>query len=95
MLKKFKPNAEIEFRPFYFNSATKTMKNHKFCLENVFQEILYRIDYQINGVSGWIFEVIESQCINISTYRPLSGRSYIKLPAELKSPKKRANQQLN
>ena len=45
MLKKYKANAEIEFRPFYFNSTTKTMKNHKFCLENVFQEILYRIDY--------------------------------------------------
>ena len=38
--------------------------------------------------SGWIVELIESQYINISTYRPLSGSSYIKLPVELKSPKK-------
>ena len=30
----------------------------------------------------------ESQYINVSTYRPLSGSSYIKLPVELKSPKK-------
>ena len=31
--------------------------------------------------SGWIVELIESQYINISTYRLLSGSSYVKLPA--------------
>ena len=35
-----------------------------------------------------IVESIQSQYINILTYRPLSGSSYVKLPAELKSPKK-------
>ena len=54
-------------------------------IQNVFQEILYRIDKWINDRSGWI---VESQYINVSTYRPLSGSSYIKLPVELKSPKK-------
>ena len=44
ILKKYKPNGEIEFRPVYFNSTTKTVINHKFSLENAFQEILYRID---------------------------------------------------
>ena len=29
-----------------------------------------------------------SQYINISTYRPLSGSSYMDLPIELKSPRK-------
>ena len=29
-----------------------------------------------------------SQYINVSTYRPLSGSSYVHIPAELKSPKK-------
>ena len=88
MLKKYKPNGEIEFRPVYFNSTTKTVINHKFSLENAFQEILYRIDNWINEGSGWIVELIESQYINISTYRPLSGSSYVKLPAELRSSKK-------
>ena len=88
MLKKYKSNEEIEFRPFYFNSRTKTVINHKFSLENAFQEILYRIDNWINEGSGWIVELIESQYINISTYRPLSGSSYVKLPAELRSSKK-------
>ena len=64
------------------------MINHKFSLENAFQEILYRIDNWINEGSGWIVELIESQYINISTYRPLSGSSYVKLPAELRNSKK-------
>ena len=88
MLKKYKPNSEIGFRPVYFGSTTRTVINHKFSLENAFQEILYRIDNWINKGSGWIVELIESQYINISTYRPLSGRSYVQLPVELKSPKK-------
>ena len=64
------------------------MIDHKFSLENAFQEILHRIDNWINKGSDWIVELIESQYINVSTYRPLSGSSYIKLPVELKSPKK-------
>ena len=69
------------------------MINHKFSLENTFQEILYRIDNWINEGPGWIVELIESQYINVSTYRPLSGSSYILtfLPVELKSPKKCTN----
>ena len=46
------------------------------------------IDVWINNGSGWIVELTESQYINISTYRPLSGSSYIDLPIELKSPRK-------
>ena len=46
------------------------------------------IEVWINNGSGWIIELIESQYINISTYRPLSGISYMDLPVELRSPKK-------
>ena len=49
---------------------------------------MYKNDNWINEGSGWIVELIESQCINISTYRPLSGISYIKLPVKLRSSKK-------
>ena len=87
-LKKYKPNGEIEFRPVYFNSATKTVINHKFSLDKSFQEILFGIDNWINEGSGWIVELIEFQYINVSTYRPLSGSSYVKLPAELEVQKK-------
>ena len=73
MLKKYKPDGEIEFRPVYFNSITKTVINHKFSLKRAFQEILYRI----NEGSGWIVELIESHYINTSIYRPLSRSFYI------------------
>ena len=88
LLKKYKLDREIKFEPFYFNSVTKTVTNHRFKLENYFQKILSMVDVCINKWSGWINESIESQYINITTYRPLSGRSYIDLPVELKSPKK-------
>ena len=57
-------------------------------LNKSFQEILYRVDAWINRGPGWIIESIESQYINISTYRPLVGSSYIDLPIELKHPRK-------
>ena len=88
LLKKYKPNEEIEFAPVYFNSVTKLVINNKFKLEKSFQEILYRIDCWINQGSSWIIESIESQYINISTYKPLLGSSYIDLPIELRSPRK-------
>ena len=88
LLKKYKPNKEIEFAPVYFNSVTKLVINHKFRLEKSFQELLYMIDTWINNGSGWIIESIESQYINISIYRPFAGSSYIDLPIELNYPKK-------
>ena len=81
LLKKYKFNGEIEFAPVYFNSTTKTVINHRFRLENSFQEILYMIDVWINNGSGWNVESIESQYINIST-------CYMDLPVELRSPRK-------
>ena len=80
LLKKYKPNGEIDFTPVYFNSLTKLVINHRYKLNISFQEILYRIDAWINEGSGWIAESIESQYINISTYKPLIGSSYIDLP---------------
>ena len=54
ILRKYKPNGEIELRPVYFNSTTKTVINYKFSLKTAFQNILYRIDNWINEGSGWI-----------------------------------------
>ena len=88
LLKKYKPNGEIEFAPVCFNSLTTTVINNRFKLEDSFQEILYMIDAWINEGSSWIVESNESQYINISTYRPLSGSSYLDLPIELKHPRK-------
>ena len=65
------------------------MINQRFRLKNSFQENLYMIDVWINEGSGWIVESLLSQYTTISTYRPLSGNSYIILPAELRSSRKR------
>ena len=83
LLRKYKPNKEVEFNAVYFNSSTKTIINNRFQLEHAFQEILYRIYVWINKGSGLIIESIGSQYINISTYRPLVGSYYIDLPIEL------------
>ena len=64
------------------------MINHRFRLENYFQEILYLTDVWINNRSGWNVESIEPQYISISTYRPLSGSFYMDLPVELRSLRK-------
>ena len=72
LFKKYKRNGEIEFRLVYFNSLTKTVRNHMFRFEKSFEEILHMIDFRINNGSGGIIELIESQYINISTYRPSS-----------------------
>ena len=79
---------KINFFPVYFNSTTKTVMNHKFDLDKSFQKILYRIHNWINEGSGWIVESIQSPYINILTFRPLAESSDIKLPLELRNPKK-------
>ena len=65
------------------------MIKSKFGLDKPSKETLYRIENWINEGSGWIVESIDFQYINISTFRPLSWSSYIKLPVELKNPKKK------
>ena len=74
---KNKKKIEVEFSPVYLNSTTKTAINHKFGFYKSFQEILYRIDNWTNERSGWIIELNKSLYINVSTYRPLFGSSYI------------------
>ena len=88
LLKKYKPNGEIEFTPVYFNSSTITVINNGYKLNKSVQKILNRVDAWINRGSGWIIESVESQYINISTYRPLAGSSYIDVPIESKHPRK-------
>ena len=38
LLKKYKPNGEIEFTPVYFNSSTKTIINNRFKWEHLFKK---------------------------------------------------------
>ena len=65
-----------------------TVINDKFKLDQPFQEIIYRLENWISHGRGWIVEKIISQYLNLSSYLPLSGITYIKLPKELNNPMK-------
>ena len=51
LLRKIKKDENIEYSPVYFNSTTKTVINNKFNIDQLFQEIIYRIDNWISEVS--------------------------------------------
>ena len=52
------------------------------------QEILNMIDKWVSEGLRWVIDRIDSHYINVTTYTPLYGSSYIELPTELKNPKK-------
>ena len=85
---KVKNSGGIEYSPVYFNSLTKTVINKNYKLDQSFQEVICRLENWISNGSEWIVEEIYSQYLNISSYLPLSGSTYIKLPVELSYPVK-------
>ena len=64
------------------------MINDKVDLHDTFQEILNRIENWINEGSGSTVESIDSRYINLSTVKPLSGSSNIKLSVKLRNSRK-------
>ena len=88
LLSKAKTGDSIEYRPVYFNSLTKTVVGDKFKLDEFFNEIMYRLENWISHGGGWNIKKIISQLLNVSSYLPLSGSTYIELPYELKHPMK-------
>ena len=52
------------------------------------QEILNVINKWVSEGSGWVIDRIDNHYINVTTYKPLNGSSYIELPMELRNPKK-------
>ena len=88
LLYKHKMDGDTEYSPVYFNSATETVINFKYCLDKSFQEVLYRVDHWIIKGSGWIIESIDEEDVNISAYSPLIGSTYTELPSGLKDSKK-------
>ena len=89
MLSKIKTDGSVEYSSVYFNSTTTAMINSdEFGLDQSFQEILYRIDNWIDQGSGWIVKSIEGFYLNVSSYSPLIGSTYIELPDKLKTSRK-------
>ena len=52
------------------------------------QEIMNAIDKWVSESSGWVIDSINNHHINVTTYKPLYGSSYIELSTELRNPKK-------
>ena len=81
----------LKFKEPYFNSQTFTIMNSEEieeALASAAEEILNKIATWISEGSGWVIEKIISYFINMASYVPLRGTSYLPLPKELgNSPK--------
>ena len=79
------------YKTAFFNGKAKTIikaNDIEHELSMARQEILNVIDKWVSEGSGWVIDRIDSHYINVTTYTPLHGSSYIELPTELKNPKK-------
>ena len=79
------------YKTAFFNGKAETITKaddieHELNMSR--QEILNLIDKWVSEGSGWVIDRIDSHYINVTTYTPLHGLSYIELPTELRNPKK-------
>ena len=80
------------YKTAFFSSNAKTITKANDLKPEVSmsqEEILNTHNIWISEGSAWVINKIDSHYITITTYRPLNGSSYIKLPMKLRSPKKR------
>ena len=80
------------YKTAFFNGKAKTVTKandieHELSMSR--QEILNVIDKWVSEGSGWVIDSINNHYINVITYKPLHGSSYLELPTELRDPKKR------
>ena len=81
----------VIYREPYFNAGPFTVINSdqiSESIDNAIEKILELIAGWLSEGSGWVFELVLSHNINIVSYFPLRGTSYIKLPEELCHPMK-------
>jgi hypothetical protein len=74
----------------YFKSKTGTVTNFEDIESTATmdqQVLLQRIETFQNMWSNWRILNLESHYVNIATYKPLRGSSYMKLPADISNPK--------
>ena len=74
----------IRLIPEQFTLIHQQKRNKSRILFNEsFEEILNKLDIWINEGSGWIIDNVEGLYINVTSYEPLLGGSYIPLPKAL------------
>ena len=79
------------YKTAFFNGKAKTITKANDIepeLSMSRQEILNVIDKWVSEGSEWVIDRIDSHYINIATYQPLHGSSYLELPTKLKNSKK-------
>ena len=79
------------YKTAFFNGKAKTITKPNDIEQELNmsrQEILNTIDKWVSEGSGWVIDRIDSHYINVTTYKPLHGSSYMELPTELRNPKK-------
>jgi len=79
------------YREPYYTSKAKTVTNKDEVLEKIMlgeEEILNRIADWLSEGSQWVIDDILDHYLNIVSYLPLRGNSFIELPKELKNSKK-------
>ena len=89
-MRKEKEDGTIYAEP-YFSSRTMIITNIDQILEKILlaaEEILTRIGEWLSEGSGWVVVEVLHHYINVTTYIPLRGNSYIPLPKELCNSKK-------
>ena len=81
----------VIYREPYFNAGPFTVTNRldiEESIDNGIERILELIAVWLSEGSGWVFESVKLHIINIVSYFPLRGSSYIELPEELRNPMK-------
>lgn len=76
------------FKDGYFNSTATAVLNKESIIDylrKADEEILNIIASWISEGSGWVIELITEHWVNVASYIPLKGTSYIPLPEELKN----------
>ena len=79
------------YKTAFFNGKAKTITKANDIepeLSMSRQEILSAIDKRISEGSGWVIDSINNHYINVTTYKPLNGSSYIELLIELQNSAK-------
>ena len=76
------------YKMAFFNGKAKTITKAIDIKHELRQEILNTIDKWVSEDSGWVIDRIDSHYINVATYQPLNGLSYIELPIVLQNPAK-------
>ena len=79
------------YKTAFFNGKAKTITKannieHELSISR--QEILSVIDKWVSEGSGWVIDRIDSHYINVTTYQPLHGSSYLELQTKLRNSKK-------